>query len=135
MDRVDVRALAAVGAAGAADADGQEQLLAVQGRAGRAVGPAEGEDVVEPLLEQGRAGEPVHGVLQHDAVGAQQSRLLGGHIDVEVGVEVIHVAHGDVAAERLRRGPEGLVDPGLGDVGVEDENESVHGGLPGVVGL
>ena len=107
----------------------------MQGRAGRAVGPAEGEDVVKPLLEQGRAGEPVHGVLQDDAVGAQQGRLLGGHVDVEVGVDVVHVAHGDVAAERLRRGPEGLVDPRLGDVGVEDENESVHGGLPGVVGL
>ena len=107
----------------------------MQGRARRAVGPTEGQDVVEPLLEQRRAGEPVHGVLQDDAVSAQQGGLLGGHIDVEVGVDVVHVAHGDIATERLRGRPEGLVDPRLGDVGVEDENESVHGGLPGVVGL
>ena len=49
--------------------------------------------------------------MEDDAVGTQQGGLLGGHVDVEVGVEVVHVAHGDAAAERLRCRAQGLVDP------------------------
>ena len=99
----------AVGVTGATGADGHQQLLAGQGLTGRAVGPAVEEHVVEPLLEQGGGGVPVHGELEDDPVGGLQGGLLGGDVDLLIGVEVVHVAHGDVVAEGLGLGRQGSV--------------------------
>ena len=79
-----------------------------------------------PLLEQGGGGVPVHGELEDDPVGGLQGGLLGGDVDLLVGVEVVHVAHGDVVSEGLGLGRQGSVGARGGHVGVEDENEGLH---------
>ena len=116
----------AVGVTGATGAHGHQQLLAGQGLTGRSVGPAVEEHVVEPLLEQCGGGVPVHGELEDDPVGGLQGGLLGGDVDLLVGVEVVHVAHGDVVSEGLGLGRQGPVGARGGHVGVEDENEGLH---------
>ena len=96
MHRVDVVAFASVfaGAGGAGD----EEFFA-------------GQSVARPLLEQGRAGEPVHGELQDDAICGFHRLLLGGDVDAEAGVEIVHPAHNDIIAKTLGSLSQRTVDP------------------------
>lgn len=68
----------------------------LRGRAVHGEGPAEGENLVLPLLEQRGGVVPEHRVLEDDHIVVGQQRLLCGDVDPEVGVGGVEVVHGDV---------------------------------------
>lgn len=80
---------------GDAGGDGDDGLLAGQLRGGavHGEGPAEGEDLVLPLLEQRGGVVLEHRVLEDDHVVFGQQCLLGVGVDVEVGVGGVQVVH------------------------------------------
>ncbi len=89
---VAVRPVRVLRPAGARD---QPDVLAAQHVAAGAVGPAEGEHVVDPELEQGRHAVPVQRVLPDDQARGGERGLLGGGVDQVVGIERVQVAHRD----------------------------------------
>ena len=98
-DGVAVVALVGVGLEVAAAGDGRHPRLAAEAVAARAVGPAEFEHQVDPLLQQRRHAVPVEGVLQDHDVVCEEQLLFAGHVDVAVGVglvEVVEAAAGQI---------------------------------------
>lgn len=86
--------------------------------------PAESEDLVLPLLEQRGGVVPEHRVLEDDHVVFGVQCLLGGDVDLEVGVGGVEVVHGDMG--QLTDGVhERRVGLRLGQVGVTYDKENV----------
>ncbi len=85
-----------------------QAVLAGERRPALAVGPAIGEHLVEPVLEQRRNGVPEQRVHPDDEPRLRQRPLLGGDVDVEIGVEIVERAELEVrptpAARRPARG-------------------------------
>ena len=80
------RALRRVIRGGGACRDSERDGFAAQLFALRAVCPAVGEDVVQPLFEQWRTVEPIHWKLQHELAMRIHPRLLGATSILPVAV-------------------------------------------------
>ena len=51
------------------------------------------QHLVHPQLEQRRYAIPLHRMLPDNQIGTGQRRLLGGDIDIKVGIELIEGAY------------------------------------------
>jgi hypothetical protein len=85
-----------VGLLRAASRDHRDPVLAVQGGAPWPVGPAVGEDIIEPLLHQGRHRIPKKGMLEHQAVVLAEELLLLGDVDDSVWILAVGLIDGDL---------------------------------------
>ena len=83
-------------------------------------------DAIDGLRESIATRAPMVVEEYRAKLSQRLSALLSGDIDLLVGVEVVHVAHGDVVSEGLGPGRQGPVGARGGHVGVEDENEGLH---------
>ena len=75
------------------DADAKTDAIVKQGMALVPIGPAVAEHFVQPQFLQCGHAVPLDGVQQHHQLRGCQMRLLGGYVDVVVGVAGIQVAH------------------------------------------
>ena len=103
VEEIAVVAVGAVRVLGAAGARDQPHVLAAQRLAAGAVGPAEGEHVVEPQLHERRHRVPVHRVQPHDQARVRERSLFGGGVDQVVRVQRVQVAHLDPRRQRPGR--------------------------------
>jgi hypothetical protein len=55
--------------------------------------------------------ENQYGELQDDAICGFHRLLLGGDVDAEAGVEIVHPAHNDIIAKTLGSLSQRTVDP------------------------
>ena len=70
-----------------------QQMFAMQRLAAVTVSPAVRQNFIDPKFEERRNAVPLHRVLPDDQIGARQRLLLGGNIDIEVGVELVERAY------------------------------------------
>ena len=70
------------------------------------------------MFEQGGHAVPVHRAQPDDQLSLGKGLLLGGHVDVEIGVQLVQLAHGHVGAaiQRLANGETLLQPVSLGPV-------------------
>jgi hypothetical protein len=119
-------AIGAIGVGAAAGGRQHQRVLAAQRRAARPVSPAHLQHHVQPLLEQRRRGVPLHRKLERHHLGRLQGRLLGAHVDVEIGVAPIQVMHRHTGQTGQRLG-ERLVGAGAALRGVRVDHQDARG--------
>jgi hypothetical protein len=124
-DREAIAATGLISALRSARRDGGHHELAMEAVAARAVGPADLEDEVEPLLHDGGAGVPVEGMLEDDQIMVRKQSLLMGHIDREMRILGVEIANGDAleAADGCDHGP---LDERRRQARMREEDEDFH---------
>ena len=65
----------------------------MQRRAAVTVSPAVRENFIDPKFEERWNAVPLHRVLPDNQIGSGQRGLLGGDIDIEIGVKLIERAY------------------------------------------
>ena len=58
-----------------------------------AIRPAVGEHFINPQFQKRGRAIPLHGMLPDDQIGTGKCLLLGGDIDIKIGIELIQGAY------------------------------------------
>ena len=68
-------------------------MFALQRISTIAVRPAADEHDIEPVFQHPRHAVPVDRVHPDDEIGTRQGGLLGSHIDIEIGIQIVELAY------------------------------------------
>ncbi len=82
---------------------------------------------VYPLLHQRWAAVPIERMLPDDDIVLEKQRLLGLHLNVVVGIELIHIADGHMV-QRMGHVNKALIHPAVLKPGMEEEDEDLFFG-------
>lgn len=77
-----------------------KESFSMERRSTGTVGPAKGENEVDPLFDEWRSAVPVQRMVKHDHVARCECILFLADIDVEIGIQLVQVAEGDVLVVR-----------------------------------